>query len=597
VRARPAAPLFAILLATLLINLPTWNQPFGRDQGIFAYIGDGVRQGYVPYRDSWDHKPPGIDFAYATAFTLFGRTMPAVHALETLSILATVVVLAALGGRLFGRGVGLTAAALYGLGSTLQFEWWDRVQAETFMALPLTVAAFAAVRRGQGGGAGWAVLAGLATGVALVFKPTAATAALFAPVAFAAGPAGKPRRAAPALARRLAGDLTLYGLGVAAALAPVALYFGVNGALRDLWDTVIVFNQTHVQTGTNLSLEAIALATWDFGRRMGPLGLLAALGMAGWGLRGADLTPDARCAGTRPWREGVPTSEALGPTQSPGSPGMLAQGTPSLQGRVPAQRASGVRSRPPIRNPQSAILAVTWLLACLAGVWVQGKFFSYHWSVAVPALALAAAAGLARLWADWRAASGVLYRAPRLAVYGLVALAYLAVVWQDQSNGKLGRDLAYLLRRSDAPAYQAQFGHNLRGADIYSFVEARDTAAYLAAHTRREDTVLVWGFQALVNFLADRRAPTAYVFDYPLTIQQEESDYRDQARARFLADLAAHPPRYIVIVRNDVNPLQTVDSETLLAEFPEFKAQLERDYAPETEIGNFQVRRRKDDGR
>jgi hypothetical protein len=83
--------LLVILLATIAVNIPILSQPFGRDQGIFAYIGDGMRHGFVPYRDSWDHKPPGIDVTYFLAFSLFGRTMPAVHILETLGIMLGVV--------------------------------------------------------------------------------------------------------------------------------------------------------------------------------------------------------------------------------------------------------------------------------------------------------------------------------------------------------------------------------------------------------------------------------------------------------------------------------------------------------------------------
>jgi hypothetical protein len=409
---------------------------------------------------------------------------------------------------------------------------------------------------------------------------------MFALAAFAAGATGARWRAGPVPIGRLVYDATLFALGAAAALAPIALYFGVHGALDDLWETVIVFNQTHAQTGSNLSPEAIALATWDFGRRMGPLGLLAALGIAAWAVRGADLTP----------RRPLSRAPALGGKGVPWARSVAEPGQGKSGMEYPGASEAGTPFpwREGGRGVRSPALAVLWLIMCLAGVWIQGKFFSYHWSVAAPALALVAAMGLAWLWADWRAASGVVYRGARLAVYGLVGMVYVVGLWQDQTNGKLARDLPFLVGRSDAPAYLAQFGHSLRGTDVYSFIEAQETAAYLAANTGPEDTVLVWGFQALVNFLADRRAPTTYVFDYPLTVQQEESGYRDRARARLLADLAARPPRYFVIVRNDVNPLQTVDSETLLGEFPELKALVDRDYAPETEIGNFQVLRRKD---
>lgn len=39
---------------------------FGRDQGIYALVGEGLLHGQLPYRDLWDFKPPGIFFVYAS---------------------------------------------------------------------------------------------------------------------------------------------------------------------------------------------------------------------------------------------------------------------------------------------------------------------------------------------------------------------------------------------------------------------------------------------------------------------------------------------------------------------------------------------------
>src|SRR4051812_30228144 len=69
---------------------------FGRDQGIYALVGDGILHGKVPYEDLWDFKPPGIFFVYALAQGLFGKSILAPRLLEVLGL----VLLVACSGRL-----------------------------------------------------------------------------------------------------------------------------------------------------------------------------------------------------------------------------------------------------------------------------------------------------------------------------------------------------------------------------------------------------------------------------------------------------------------------------------------------------------------
>jgi hypothetical protein len=57
---------------------------FGRDQGIYALVGEGILQGKVPYKDLWDFKPPGVFFVYALAQGVFGKNMMAPRLVEVL---------------------------------------------------------------------------------------------------------------------------------------------------------------------------------------------------------------------------------------------------------------------------------------------------------------------------------------------------------------------------------------------------------------------------------------------------------------------------------------------------------------------------------
>src|SRR3954470_21255697 len=69
-----------LVIAFCAIQILTFS--FGRDQTIYALVGDGVLHGKMPYRDLWDFKPPGIFLVYALAQGLFGRGMVAIRLLE-----------------------------------------------------------------------------------------------------------------------------------------------------------------------------------------------------------------------------------------------------------------------------------------------------------------------------------------------------------------------------------------------------------------------------------------------------------------------------------------------------------------------------------
>ena len=50
---------FNFLLLVLSLNLPPNHQP-SEDEGVFLYIAHRIAAGGMPYRDVWDHKPPGV---------------------------------------------------------------------------------------------------------------------------------------------------------------------------------------------------------------------------------------------------------------------------------------------------------------------------------------------------------------------------------------------------------------------------------------------------------------------------------------------------------------------------------------------------------
>ena len=69
----PAARLPVVLLLLLglvagtVLRTPLLDLPLERDEGAYAVVATEMLRGAVPYRDVWDHKPPGVYVAYAAA--------------------------------------------------------------------------------------------------------------------------------------------------------------------------------------------------------------------------------------------------------------------------------------------------------------------------------------------------------------------------------------------------------------------------------------------------------------------------------------------------------------------------------------------------
>ena len=55
----------ALACVFVMARLPSLVQPMGADQGLYAYVGERILAGELPYRDAWDQKPPAIHYTYA----------------------------------------------------------------------------------------------------------------------------------------------------------------------------------------------------------------------------------------------------------------------------------------------------------------------------------------------------------------------------------------------------------------------------------------------------------------------------------------------------------------------------------------------------
>jgi 4-amino-4-deoxy-L-arabinose transferase-like glycosyltransferase len=223
--------LLALACVLLVVRLPSLAQPMGADQGLYAYVGETIRAGGLPYRDAWDQKPPAVHLTYAVMRTILPRDA-AVPAADLLMAGIIAGLLWALAGSLAGGAVGGWAAVVFLLLSNPAFARLGgvsvRAQCETFIAAAVT-AAFLCLARSRVGHTNRNLLAaGVLLGLAFAFKYNAVAyvaAGIFA--LFAWG------RLTPGSVLRLAAGFLI-------PVAAFAAWFAAGHALTDLYDATIL---------------------------------------------------------------------------------------------------------------------------------------------------------------------------------------------------------------------------------------------------------------------------------------------------------------------------------------------------------------------
>ena len=221
----------ALACALLILRLPSLVQPMGADQGLYAYVGERILAGELPYRDAWDQKPPAIHFTYALMRALWHHDS-VVPAVDLLGALAVTALLAALGRTLVGASTGYAAGLLFLFLSDPSFQRQAgvavRAQCETFIAVLVTSAFLLLARDRDVRPRVFA--AGLLFGAAAAFKYNAALYALAGLFALWTWGALTARR--------------FLDLVAGAALVPLALLvvFVLSGTFGDLYDATITYN-------------------------------------------------------------------------------------------------------------------------------------------------------------------------------------------------------------------------------------------------------------------------------------------------------------------------------------------------------------------
>jgi hypothetical protein len=244
------------------------GEPLGLDQCLFACFGRWLRDGWLPYRDIFDSKPPLHLYTWVLAWA--GGSAASAWWFEAGWLLATLALAFAVVRRWWGRWAGLAAAALLfvGLWSPGFGGYWSRLQAEELLVLPELAAAWFAITALTRPRA--AIACGVLTGMVGLYKvPALAIGCAW----LALWLASVPRRDAATRAG-------WFAAGVVAPWLVASGWFAAHGALGVFLDSVFVYQRHWIAMidppWGDVARQFVAIA----GRELAPLWVAAACGVA-----------------------------------------------------------------------------------------------------------------------------------------------------------------------------------------------------------------------------------------------------------------------------------------------------------------------------
>jgi 4-amino-4-deoxy-L-arabinose transferase-like glycosyltransferase len=233
--------LAAVIVLGLTFRAGALDLPLDRDEGAYGYIGANLTSGLVPYRDAFDHKPPGIYVFYAFASLGPDKTTSVRLASDVLFAVSLLLVYA-IAARAYGRTAGLAAAVAHAsLGNSFHLEA-ARANTEQVM-VPLLLLGLWSFQKGvTGRTVPWFLLSGLAGSAAVLMKQVGALPALVLLAFLVLGAVAQRDW------RRSAAEIGALAAGAALPALATLVYFGAAGALDDLWFAVVDYNSDYVRS-------------------------------------------------------------------------------------------------------------------------------------------------------------------------------------------------------------------------------------------------------------------------------------------------------------------------------------------------------------
>lgn len=130
----------------------------------------------------------------------------------------------------------------------------------------------------------------------------------------------------------------------------------------------------------------------------------------------------------------------------------------------------------------------------------------------------------------------------------------------------------------------SSFGAYREQVDAFTRIGNKAVIDYISAFTSPNDSVLLWGAEASVNYFSHRRSPSRFVYQYPLYNRRYVDE---QMIEEFLGEVIRNRPQLIVDTKNAETPLYDlpIKTEKVQADI----AYLQSHYRRKTDLGTWTI--------
>lgn len=247
-----------LLILAILIYIPIMflNIDIQHDEGTFMFMAKKILDGATPYKDFFDHKPPGIYYLYAILFVLFGKSLSSIRLGVFVFQLGTAVTVYFIGKEIKKEIIGKIASILFLIGVFTPITAGYIGQTEPFMIFFGTLGIFLYIKSKNGEKFWLVLLSGLFIGIATLFKQSAFLILLGLYMYFILGAWLKEKRNLVNL-KHMLWQCSVLAIGVGFIWLPILYYFYIAGAYRDLIYAVFQYNTTEYASFSVLNMRTI----------------------------------------------------------------------------------------------------------------------------------------------------------------------------------------------------------------------------------------------------------------------------------------------------------------------------------------------------
>jgi hypothetical protein len=526
--ANPTSPrrwlvigLFLTLAFNFVIRWHLRDMPLERDEGEYAYAGQLILQGILPYKLAFNMKFPGVYFMYAFLMAIFGQSAAGIHFGIFVVTSFTAVLIFFIGRELVSESGAMVATIIYICLAAVPKAAGLAGHATHFISLFVCAGVSALMMAQRRKSRVWWFTSGTAFGLAILMKQHA----VFFPLFILVWLLWKGLRGETQIS---AVSIVLFCAGCIVPLSVTAIGFACAG----LWHAFVLWTFQYARQ--YVSMLPMPAAPGQFATGFDPV-FESGIWVWIFGIVGLVCV----------WRErDISRKPSPHPDPLPSHP----------MGTEREQPADAVRSSHDDRqSPGSQIqcsnvsgkspeLAGLIFLAGLAAACPGFYFRNHYFIMAMPGLALLNAAfilTIAKALKDHSQARWAKYVPLCLAAF-IVGdlLANNARMWFERTPVQLSREL-----------YTAN-----------PFPESVQIANYLKEHTSPADTIAVLGSEPQIFFLSHRHSASGFIYLYSLT---EPQPLAPQMGREFISQIETARPKYVVLVNMALSWYSLISPDSL----------------------------------